>query len=69
VKTFLFGEESAKHVKGFGGVLGRPVNRWEDNIIIGSKETEWKDVYRTKLAEGRNKQWAIVNKVMNFPVL
>jgi len=39
VKTFLFGGESVKRVKGFGGVLGRPASRWEHNIIINSKET------------------------------
>jgi len=69
VKTLLFGGESAKRVKGFGGVLGRPVNRSKKNIIVGSKETDRKDVDRTKLAEGRNKRWAIVNKVINISVL
>jgi len=69
VKTFLLRGESAKRIKGFGGLLGRPASRCEDNIIIGSNETDWKDVDWTKLAEDRNKRRAVVNKVMNIPVL
>jgi hypothetical protein len=69
VKTFLLGEESAKRIKGFGWVLGRPVGRWEDNTIIGCRETDWKDVDWTKLDEGRSKRRAVVNKVMNIQVL
>jgi len=46
-----------------------PVCRREDNISIASKETDWKDVDWTKLAEGRNKRRAVVYKVTNIPVL
>ena len=47
--------------------LGRPRHRWEDNIKMDLQEVggggDW-----MKLAEDRDRWWALVNMVMNFRV-
>jgi len=47
--------------------LGKPRHRWEDNIKMDLREVrrgvDWID-----LAQVRDRWWALVNTVMNFPV-
>jgi hypothetical protein len=45
--------------------LGRPRHRWEDNIKIDLQEVgmDW-----IKLAQDRDRWWALVNAVMNLRV-
>jgi hypothetical protein len=48
--------------------LGRPRRRWEDDIRtdlqdVGSGGMDW-----IEFAQGRNRWWALVNKVMNLRV-
>jgi hypothetical protein len=48
--------------------LGRTKCRWENNIIIGLREGEWKGVNWMHLAQDRD-QWRILMKiVMNLQV-
>jgi len=48
--------------------LGRPRNRWEDNIKMDLQEVECGGMDWTKLAEDRDRCWALVNAVMNLQV-
>jgi hypothetical protein len=48
--------------------LGRPMRRWEDNIMMDPQEVccgvmDWID-----LAQGRDRWWALVSTVMNLRV-
>jgi hypothetical protein len=36
--------------------LGRPRRRWEDNIKIDLKLTEWEHVYWFNLAQGKDRE-------------
>jgi hypothetical protein len=46
--------------------LGRFRRRWEDNIRMDLRETEWKDVNLMHLAQNRDWWWVLVNEVMNL---
>jgi hypothetical protein len=37
--------------------LGRPRRRWEDNIKMDLKLTEWKQVYWFNLAQGKDREF------------
>jgi hypothetical protein len=50
-------------------LLGRPRNRWEDNIKIDLREIGFGDVYWIHLAQDRDRWQALVNTVMNLRVL
>jgi hypothetical protein len=46
--------------------LGRPRHRWEDNMVlqkVGYGGVDW-----IKLAQDRDRWWALVNAVMNHRV-
>jgi hypothetical protein len=49
-------------------LLGRPRNRWVDNIRIDLGEVGWGDVDRIGLAQDRNRWRAFVNSVLNLRV-
>jgi hypothetical protein len=49
--------------------LGSPRRRWEDNIKMDLRETEFEDVDWIHLARDRNTWRALVNTVMNLRVL
>jgi hypothetical protein len=49
--------------------LGRPRNRWEDNIKMDPREKGLEDVDWIHLAEDRNQCQALVNMVMYLWVL
>jgi hypothetical protein len=46
--------------------LGRPRQRWVDNIKMDLGDLGWNDVYWIGLAQDRDKWRALVNAVMNF---
>jgi hypothetical protein len=48
--------------------LGRPRRRWEDNIKMDLKQTEWESVDWMHLAQDRDQWRAVVNTVMNLRV-
>jgi hypothetical protein len=48
--------------------LGRPVNRWEDNIRVDLREIRWGDMDWIDLAQDRNQWKALVNMVVNLLV-
>jgi hypothetical protein len=48
--------------------LGRPRHRWEDNIKMDLRETEWGGMNRNHLAQDRDQWRALVNTVMNLRV-
>jgi hypothetical protein len=48
--------------------LGRPRRRWEDNIKMDIRETEFEDVDWILLAQDRDRWQALVNTVMNIRV-
>ena len=45
--------------------LGRPSQRWEDNIKMDLQEVRWDGMDWTDLAEDRDSWQAVVNAVMN----
>jgi len=47
--------------------LGRPRRRWEDNVKMDLREVGGGGD-RMELAKDRDRWWALVNAVMNFPV-
>jgi hypothetical protein len=49
--------------------LGRPRHRWEDGIRMDLREIGWGNVDWIKLAQERDRWWALVNTVMNLRVL
>jgi hypothetical protein len=49
--------------------LGRPRRRWEDNIKMDLQEVEWDGVVWIDMAQDRDSWRALVNAVMNLPVL
>jgi hypothetical protein len=49
--------------------LGRPKRRWEDGIRIYLREIGWGSVEWIHLAQDRDWWRALVNMMMNFPVL
>jgi hypothetical protein len=49
--------------------LGRPRRRWEDRIRIDLREIGWEDVEWVQLVQDRGRWRAVVNAVMNLPVL
>ena len=46
--------------------LGRPRRRWEDNIKIDLQEVGCLGMDWIKLAQDRDRWWALVNAVMNL---
>jgi hypothetical protein len=48
--------------------LRRPKRRWEDNIKMNLRKTEWEVVKWIHLAQDRDNFLALVNKVMNLQV-
>ena len=50
------------------GPLGRPRHRWEDNIKMDFQEVGCWGKDWIKLAEDRDKWWALVNGVLNLRV-
>jgi hypothetical protein len=47
--------------------IGRPRLRWEDNIKIYFREVECESMDWIELAQDRDRWWALVNKIVNFP--
>jgi len=48
--------------------LGRPKHRWEDNIKMDLQEVSGRVMDWMKLAQDRERWWALVNAVMNLRV-
>ena len=48
--------------------LGRPRRRWEDNIKMDLHEVGCGGMDLIKLAQDRDRWWALVNVVMNLRV-
>jgi hypothetical protein len=48
--------------------LWRPRHRWEDNIKIDLQEMGWGCGDWMKLAQDRDRWWALVSRVMNLRV-
>jgi hypothetical protein len=48
--------------------LGRPRRRWEDDIKIDLQQVGCGSMDWIKLAQGRDRPWTLVNKVMNLRV-
>jgi hypothetical protein len=48
--------------------LGRPRNRWVDNIKIGLRETGWGGVDWMDMAQDRDQWMTLVNTVLNLRV-
>jgi hypothetical protein len=46
--------------------LWRPRNRWEENIKMNHKEVGCGGMDWIKLAQDRDRWWALVNVLMNF---
>ena len=46
--------------------LGRPRHRWEDNIKMDLQEVRCRGMGWIKLAQDRDRWWALVNAVMNL---
>ena len=46
--------------------LGRPRNRWEDNIKMDLQEVGCGGMDWIELAQDRGRWWALVNAVMNL---
>jgi hypothetical protein len=49
--------------------LGRPRRRWNDHNKMDLREIGWEGVYWIYLAQDRDQWRALVDTVMNFPVL
>jgi hypothetical protein len=49
--------------------LGRPRRRWEYGIRMDLRETGWGSVEWIQLSQDRDRWPAVVNTVMNLPVL
>jgi hypothetical protein len=49
--------------------LGRPRRRWEDGIKMDLREIGLGDVDWIRLAQDRDRWWAVVSAVMNLRVL
>jgi hypothetical protein len=49
--------------------LGRPSRRWEDVVRMDLRETGLGGVDWIRLAQDRNRWWAVVSAVMNLWVL
>jgi hypothetical protein len=49
-------------------LLGRRRHRWEDNINMDLQEVKCGDVEWIKLAQNKDRWWAVVNEVMNLQV-
>jgi hypothetical protein len=69
-----FGGEE-RHIQGFFGgkpegkrPLGRHRHRWVNNIKIDLQEMGCGDMDWIKLAQDRDRWWALVNAVMNLQV-
>jgi len=48
--------------------LGRPRHRWEDNIKMDLQEVGCWGMGWMRLAQDRDRWWALVNAVMNLQV-
>jgi hypothetical protein len=63
VYRFLVGRPEGKRQ------LGRPSRRWEDRIRMDLRETDWGSVEWIQYAQRRGRWRAVVNTVMNLPVV
>jgi hypothetical protein len=50
------------------GPLGRPRNRWEDNIRMDLREIGQDNVDWMQLAQNRDQWWVLVNTVTNLQI-
>jgi hypothetical protein len=48
--------------------FGRPRHRWEYGMGMDLREIGWGSVVLIKLAQDRDRWWALVNMVMNLQV-
>ena len=48
--------------------LGRHRHRWEDNMKMDLQEVGWGGMDWLKLAQGRDRWWALVNVVLSLQV-
>jgi len=48
--------------------LGRHRHRWEDNTKMDLQDVGWGGTDWLKLAQGRDRWWALVNVVLNLQV-
>jgi hypothetical protein len=48
--------------------LGRHSRRWEDNIKMHLRRIGWGCMEWTHLAQDRDRQWALVNMIINLGV-
>jgi hypothetical protein len=46
--------------------LGRPRQRWEDNIRMDLREIGWEGMDWVPLAQDRDQWWTLMNTVMNL---
>jgi hypothetical protein len=64
--------EKEKCMQGFGGEpegktpLGRPRHSWEDNNMMDLQEGVWVGMDWIDLAQGRDRQRALLNTVVNL---
>jgi hypothetical protein len=49
--------------------LGRPRRRWEDRMRVDLREIGWGCVEWIKLAQGRDRWWALDNAAINLLVI
>jgi hypothetical protein len=50
-------------------LLGRPMQKWKDNIRINLRDMGWEGVDWMHLPQDRDQWWDLVNVVMNLQVL
>jgi hypothetical protein len=60
--VFLVGKPEGKRA------LGRPRERWENNVKTDLREIGWEGVYWMYLTQGRNQWRAVMNTVMSLRV-
>jgi hypothetical protein len=48
--------------------LGSPRRRWEDNIRMDLKETEWEYAGWIHVTQDRDRRWDVENTIINFRI-